>query len=90
MGNVVEFISYEGSLTANDGPAIKEHSQDIGVSQFVDTEIGSSLQRQGAGISGGDFAWASAASSPGILNPNQTIFRSIRLPWIVFAFDFIF
>jgi endonuclease I len=90
MGNVVEFISYEGSLTANDGPAIKEHSQDIGVSQFVDTEIGSSLQRQGAGISGGDFAWASAASSPGILNPNQTIFRSIRLPWIVFAFDFTF
>jgi endonuclease G len=48
-GAVVEFLSYEGSLTATDGPANGMTSSSIGVSQ-TSTPIGQSLSRNGAGI----------------------------------------
>jgi uncharacterized protein len=41
---VIEFLSYEGSLTATDGPAIGLTSTDVGVSEPGDTPIGQSLQ----------------------------------------------
>lgn len=43
---VVEFISYEGSMTATDGVAIGLVSTDIGVAETGSTAIGDSLQRQ--------------------------------------------
>jgi|GEM_PF-2437845 len=43
-GEVCEFLSYEGTFTANNGPAAGTMSTDIGVSQDADP-IGSSLQR---------------------------------------------
>ncbi|MFZ6053527.1 HYR domain-containing protein, partial [Halocola ammonii] len=72
--NVVEFISYEGSFTAADGPAMGLTSTDIGVAETSSTPIGESLQKTGTGSTGGDFAWTGPTSeSPGLLNAGQTI-----------------
>lgn len=43
--NVVEFLSYEGTFQATDGPALGMWTVDIGVYEPDSTPIGSSLQR---------------------------------------------
>jgi DNA/RNA endonuclease G (NUC1) len=48
-GQVVEFLSYEGTFIAADGPARGMESTDIGVSESSGTSIGQSLQRKPAG-----------------------------------------
>jgi DNA/RNA endonuclease G (NUC1) len=48
-GAVVEFLSYEGTMTATDGPAAGRLSVDIGVSQSS-SPVGQSLQRDNAGV----------------------------------------
>lgn len=48
--DVVEFLSYEGVMTAVDGPAAGLASTDIGVSESGSAEIGQSLWRDGAGV----------------------------------------
>ncbi|HUQ83198.1 MAG TPA: DNA/RNA non-specific endonuclease [Gemmatimonadaceae bacterium] len=72
-GTVVEFLSYEGTFAATDGPAAGKTSVDIGASENS-SPIGQSLQRTAAG------AWlAPAASSfgacngPGTGNPGGNI-----------------
>jgi len=71
---VIEFISYEGSLTASDGPAAGMTSIDIGVSESSTTAIGTSLQRVGSGCTGGDFTWQrSSLESKGAINDGQII-----------------
>jgi hypothetical protein len=47
-GTVVEFLSYEGSFVAIDGPAIGQSSVNIGVSEPPSTPAGQSLQRTSA------------------------------------------
>jgi len=49
-GNVVEFLSYEGTFAAVGGPANGTTSTDIGVAQAGSEPIGSSLQRDGFGV----------------------------------------
>ncbi len=49
-GTVVEFLSYEGTLTATNGPAAGLTSTDIGVSEPSNSPIGRSLQRDASGI----------------------------------------
>ena len=44
-GTVVEFISYEGEFTPNEGPAAGMTSTDIGVSETASTPVGYSLQK---------------------------------------------
>ncbi len=61
-GNVVEFISYEGTITAVDGPAMGLTSMDIGVSENTSTMLGQSLQLTDAGWVG------PIAESPNALN----------------------
>ncbi len=62
LGSVVEFLSYEGTLTALDGPAIGETSTDIGVIEDDTTPAGFSLQL----LNG---AWTGpVASSFGLVN----------------------
>ncbi|PUB17563.1 ExeM/NucH family extracellular endonuclease [Yoonia sediminilitoris] len=56
-GTVLEFLSYEGTLTATDGPAAGQTSIDIGVSEPGSTAIGDSLQRND------DGSWAEAAAN---------------------------
>jgi DNA/RNA endonuclease G (NUC1) len=47
---VTEFTSYEGTMTATEGPALGLTSMDIGVSEPGDTPLGRSLQRAGNGV----------------------------------------
>jgi DNA/RNA endonuclease G (NUC1) len=64
-GTVVEFLSYEGSFTAIDGPASGMTSSNIGVSQ-TGSPIGQSLSRNGIGI------WqAPAAATIGACNSGE-------------------
>ncbi len=62
-GNVVQFLSYEGTLTAVDGSAVGLTSTDIGVSETSSTPVGFSLQLTGTGTTYEDFTWSSAAAS---------------------------
>ncbi|MDY7078053.1 MAG: hypothetical protein SXV54_14145 [Chloroflexota bacterium] len=55
---VVQFLSYEGSFTATDGPAAGMTSTDIGVAEGSSTPVGHSLQLEGTGSIYEDFAWA--------------------------------
>ena len=71
--NVIEFISYEGALTATNGPANGLTSTDIGVSEASGTPIGQSLQLTGNGSTAGEFTWVGPASdSFGAVNDGQT------------------
>jgi hypothetical protein len=72
-GSVVQFISYEGTLTATSGDASGVTSTDIGVAETSSTAVGYSLQLSGSGQSYSDFTWQSAApSTAGSLNNNQS------------------
>ena len=67
-GTVVEFLSYEGSFTATNGPAAGMTSTDIGVSEAANTPAGRSLQRAGNGTwfgpSAASFGACNAATPP--------------------------
>ena len=72
--NVVEFLSYEGSFTATNGPASGMTSVDIGTSETSSTPGGYSLQRSGSGCQATDFTWQSpGAATKGSANTGQTI-----------------
>ena len=70
---VIEFISYEGSFTATNGPANGVTSTDVG-SETSSTPIGQSLQLTGTGSMAADFTWSGpSAESPGNLNAGQSL-----------------
>ncbi len=70
---VVQFISYEGGLTAITGVAAGLRSTDIGVSETAQTTSAQSLRLTGTGSRAGDFRWqAPATSSFGQCNPGQS------------------
>ena len=70
---VIQFLSYEGSFSAVDGPAAGLTSTDIGVMEPYDTPLGQSLQLTGDGIFYEDFVWsAPATSSFGAVNGAQS------------------
>jgi hypothetical protein len=73
---VLQFISYEGSFTATDGPAAGATSDDLAVSEPTSTPLGNSLQLGGQGATYSDFTWLEAtnAASPGFLNDHQFIY----------------
>ncbi len=80
MGAVVQFLSYEGSFLATNGPATGLMSTDIGVSEPDTTPLGFSLQLTGTGTTYGDFTWsAAAASTSGGANTGQ-VFPSAAQP----------
>lgn len=57
---VIHFISYEGTFTATNGPAVGLTSSNIGVSETSSTPVDYSLQLIGTGIQYSDFTWSSA------------------------------
>lgn len=72
FGRVVQFISYEGTMTATSGAAAGMTSTDIGVEQGNDA-VGTSLQLIGTGSSVSDFTWVQGAtSSAGVPNSGMT------------------
>ncbi|MEM7109235.1 MAG: endonuclease, partial [Bacteroidota bacterium] len=54
---VIQFLSYEGSFTATNGPANGLISEDIGVAESSSTPVGISLQLGGTGSVYADFTW---------------------------------
>ena len=71
-GAVIEFISYEGSLTATAGPAQGMVSVDVLVSESGSTAVGDSLQLGGTGSDPSAFFWQAAqASTAGLPNQGQ-------------------
>lgn len=73
-GTVLQFLSYEGVVTAASGPAAGLTSTDIGVEEGGSAVASESLQVAGNGAVGDDFAWQDPASSSfGALNSGQTI-----------------
>jgi hypothetical protein len=70
---VIEFLSYEGSFIAINGPASGMTSVDVGVSEPATQAIGESLSRIGAGNTGTEFSFADQIATPGSLNGDQTI-----------------
>ncbi|MET0826249.1 MAG: hypothetical protein ABWZ89_07020, partial [Acidimicrobiales bacterium] len=70
---VVQFLSYEGTLTATNGPAAGMTSVDIGVSEGGAGAVGNSLQLTGTGTTYEDFTWAADAPNTfGAANTGQT------------------
>jgi predicted extracellular nuclease len=71
-GQLVQFLSYEGALTADGGPADAATSTNIGVVEGSGTPAGRSLQLTGTATRYGGFTWsAPAAESFGEVNAGQ-------------------
>lgn len=80
---VIQFLSYEGVITATDGPASGLTSTDIGVSESSSTPVGASLQLAGTGTSATEFTWeATTANSYGVVNTNQILGTPVIIPII--------
>ena len=76
-GVVVQFLSYEGVITAADGPANGMTSTDIGVAETSSTPVGHSLQLVGTGDTYEEFTWATTmANTNGAINTGQTFTAS--------------
>lgn len=58
LGSVMQFLSYEGTITAEQGIATGMTSSDIGVAETTLTPPGYSLQLTGIGREYADFSWA--------------------------------
>ncbi len=71
LGDVVQFISYEGSLLATNGSASGSTSIDVGVVELPSTAPGSSIQLSGTGESSEAFTWVLGLASQGTFNSNQ-------------------
>ena len=70
---VVQFLSYEGSFMAMDGPANTMLSVDIGAAEEPMPPVDFSLQLQGIGNEYADFIWAGPIEQTyGNVNTNQT------------------
>ncbi len=80
---VIQFLSYEGVITATNGPASGLTSTDIGVSESSSTPVGGSLQLSGAGTTAAEFIWeATTANTYGAVNTNQTFGTPVIIPVI--------
>ncbi len=60
-GQVVQFISYEGAITAADGPAAGTTSTNLPVNEPSNAAVGTSLQLSGSGVAAADFTWSGGA-----------------------------
>jgi len=69
---VIQFLSYEGIITAANGVAAGMTSTDIGVAESSGTPVGNSLQLAGTGSQASDFIWqADSPNTYGAINTNQ-------------------
>ena len=73
-GAVSEFLSYEGSFLAMNGPAVTRQSTNLPVSQSPQNPQGLTLQRVGTGIGVASLEWMGARPhSGGSLNEDQVL-----------------
>ncbi len=69
---VIQFLSYEGSFAATNGPANEQTSTNVGVAEAGTEPAGQSLQLRGNGDTFGDFTFAAPSDdSPGAVNTGQ-------------------
>ncbi|HQV03003.1 Calx-beta domain-containing protein [Novosphingobium sp.] len=72
FGRVIQFLSYEGTMTATNGPANGLTSTDVGVAEEPAPGAGFSLQLIGTGSGTGDFTWTGARTDNfGLVNTDQ-------------------
>lgn len=71
---VLQFLSYEGTFAATNGPAAGMTSVDIGVAESTTSPVGESLQLVGTGNTYADFTWnpTTLLATPGQPNGGQT------------------
>ncbi len=80
-GSVVQFLSYEGSFVASNGPAMGMTSMDIGVSESESTAATASLALTGTGTFYESFAWGTAATATfGGCNAGQSFAAGVDVP----------
>ncbi len=73
QGDLIEFLSYEGTFAATNGAAVGVTSTDVGVNETGSTSSSHSLQRGGTGNDPSDFTWQSPQSATrGAVNAGQT------------------
>lgn len=73
-GSTVQFLSYEGTFTANGGCADGATSTDIGVSEPFSGDTGTSLGLEGTGDNYDAFTWTQFdTNSGGAVNAGQTL-----------------
>lgn len=71
--SVIQFLSYEGTFIATNGPANGMNSTDIGVDEDPVPQLDYSLQLQGTGNEYSDFTWVGPiGNTRGAINTNQT------------------
>ena len=72
-GQLVQFMSYEGTVTGSSGPAAGRTSTNLPVSETGSTPAGTSLQLGGSGSTYANFSWkASATQTFGACNNGQS------------------
>ncbi|WP_420454950.1 endonuclease [Rubrivirga sp.] len=77
-GTTVEFLSYEGTITATAGPAAGLTSADVGLVEDNSTPYTRSIQRLGRGTTAADFTWRGPRlHSRGSLNASQSVPPSV-------------
>lgn len=80
-GNVVQFLSYEGTFTASNSTANGLTSTDIGVLEAGSDPIGYSLQMSGTGATYGDFTWNNPmTATAGAINTGQILSSGADVP----------
>ncbi|PKB14611.1 hypothetical protein B0I00_2209 [Novosphingobium kunmingense] len=85
IGRVVQFLSYEGAMTATSGVAASMTSTDIGIAQ-ENAAVGFTLQLTGTGSSYADFTWtANVADTAAAVNGGQTFLSGTALGQIRIA-----
>jgi hypothetical protein len=81
---VVQFLSYEGTLTAADGSAVGLTSINIGVLETGSTLKTESLQLTGTGMDYDDFTWAGPiANTQGGINTGQSFVPIPGAVWLL-------
>ncbi|MHC1765925.1 MAG: Calx-beta domain-containing protein [Verrucomicrobiia bacterium] len=83
---VIEFLSYEGALTASNGPAAGQTSVGLGVSESPSTPVGASIHRTGVAASWSGLGWSATMSgSPGTFNVGQELPPASVSPRVTFT-----
>lgn len=83
-GQLVQFLSYEGTVTASSGPAAGRTSTNLPVSETGSTAAGTSLQLGGSGSTYANFSWkASATQTFGACNNGQSFASANPAPTVV-------
>ncbi len=81
-GMVLQFLSYEGTFQATNGPANGMFSTDVGVVEGTNTPVGASIHLIGSATGPAGFTWANTDDdTPGFINNGQTILpQSASIP----------